>query len=528
MALNNNNRYYTPDYSGKKKKDENKESWLSQVSNTVKNGMKNTANSVMNYLAENLPENRPDGGTVDPYPTYSSPTAGAAYSYNGQRPTWSWDREAPTFTWDQQAPTWQWDENGRPGEFTWDESKRPGEFAYDGERPVYDSRYDPQIQDLARQILNREAFSYDYNKDPLYAQYAEAYTRNGNNAMQDTLAQVSARTGGLASSYAGTAAQNTYNSYMQALNDKIPELQQIAYNMYRDTGNDMRSNMSMLQGLENMDYGRYQDALGQYNIDRNLAYNQWANQLDQFNADRNFAYQQNQDAWNRYYNDRNFSYGQFQDLLNQYNADRALSFDEFQTMMNQYNNDRGFEYGVYADQMDQYNKDRTWDYNLWSDNLSRQEAAAKAAYNARVAAWNAANSGKGSSNSSSSGTGSNTPSTTDSANTNERPTSGNAPMTAEAVARQMADAYREDPDQYDYGVWNTRGGYEYMGKTYSDKDSLFNAIANSGTSDTTLVNTIETMLMNGVITQAEYNDLMGRTQKKTASNTDKRRSNMAN
>ena len=77
------------------------------------------------------------------------------------------------------------------------------------EAPSYVSRYQDQIDDLTRQILGREAFSYDPESDPTYQQYRESYTRNGQRAMDDTLGKVSARTGGLASSYAASAAQQT-------------------------------------------------------------------------------------------------------------------------------------------------------------------------------------------------------------------------------------------------------------------------------------------------------------------------------
>lgn len=96
--------------------------------------------------------------------------------------------------------------------------------------------------------------------------------------MEDTLGQVSARTGGLASSYAGSAAQQSYNQYMSALGDKIPELRQLAYQMYRDEGDDMRADLNMQLNKEQMDYGRYQDRLGQYNADRSFAYGAWSDQ----------------------------------------------------------------------------------------------------------------------------------------------------------------------------------------------------------------------------------------------------------
>ena len=126
------------------------------------------------------------------------------------------------------------------------------------------SNYDDSIDDLYDSIANRDAFSYDYTEDPLYQQYADQYTTLGNQAMQDTLGQVSARTGGLASSYAGSASQGAYNSYMQQLANKIPELYQLAYSMYQDEGDRQYQNLEALRGLQS-------DELSQYNTDR--AYN---------------------------------------------------------------------------------------------------------------------------------------------------------------------------------------------------------------------------------------------------------------
>lgn len=138
--------------------------------------------------------------------------------------------------------------------------------------PTYENKYEDQINDLSESILNRDPFEYDAESDPIYQQYKEQYTRNGNRAMQDTLGQVSSRTGGLASSYATAASQQAYNNYMDALSDTIPELQQLAYSMYQDEGNTMRNNLSLLQSLEQGDYSKYQDILSQWNADRNYDY----------------------------------------------------------------------------------------------------------------------------------------------------------------------------------------------------------------------------------------------------------------
>ena len=165
---------------------------------------------------------------------------------------------------------------------------RGGGFSY-ASAPTYTSRYQGQIDELTKQILNREAFSYNHEEDPTYQQYKKTYTREGQRAMQDTLGQVSARTGGLASSYAGSAAQQTYDNYMGELADKIPELRQLAYEMYMDEGDTQRANLEMLMALEQGDYAKYADLLAQYNTDRSFDYGV-------FSDDRAFDYQVDRDA----------------------------------------------------------------------------------------------------------------------------------------------------------------------------------------------------------------------------------------
>ena len=154
-------------------------------------------------------------------------------------------------------------------------------FTYDG-LPDSVNRYQQMIQQMSDRLLNQEAFSYDPYQDPLYQLYAQQYTSGGQSAMQNTLAQIAARTGGLASSYAGTAAQNAYNGYMTQLANKIPELYQMAYGMYRDRQNDMRDNLSLLQNLSDADYNRYAN-------ERNFAYQNYLGNRDydyQYNRDR--------------------------------------------------------------------------------------------------------------------------------------------------------------------------------------------------------------------------------------------------
>lgn len=161
------------------------------------------------------------------------------------------------------------------------------QFAFGG-APSYTSRYDEKLNELVDQILNRDPFSYDAENDPLYQFYQDRYKRNGDKAMRDTLGAQAARTGGLSSSYAGSAAQQSYNDYMQGLNDIVPELYKLAYSMYKDDEDSQRANVEMLRALEQGDYAKFQDLLAQYNTDRSFNYGV-------FSDARNFGYQQQRD-----------------------------------------------------------------------------------------------------------------------------------------------------------------------------------------------------------------------------------------
>lgn len=182
-----------------------------------------------------------------------------------------------------------------------------GDFSY-GDAPEYLSRWDDALTALAGQLMSRPAFSYDYTQDPLYQQYREVYTREGDRAMRDTLGQVSARTGGLASSYAASAASQANNYYMAQLSDVIPQLEQLAYQRYLGQGEALMDQLQAVQALEAGDYAKYQDALGQWNTDRAFAYNAWSDgrdfsyaagrdQLSDDRYARELAYQQARDGY---------------------------------------------------------------------------------------------------------------------------------------------------------------------------------------------------------------------------------------
>lgn len=121
----------------------------------------------------------------------------------------------------------------------------------------YKSAYSSMIDELVNKAINRQPFQYDPASDPAYQAYARQYTRLGDEAGRDTLADVASQTGGLASSYAVTASQQARNAYNQALTDKIPSLMETAYNKYRNEYNDYLAGIGTLQGLDDSAYNRF-------------------------------------------------------------------------------------------------------------------------------------------------------------------------------------------------------------------------------------------------------------------------------
>ena len=178
------------------------------------------------------------------------------------------------------------------------QSRRPG---------AYQSRWDAELDSLYDQITNRKPFQYDLNQDALYQQYKEQYQRLGRTAMQDTMGQAASLTGGYGSTYAEQVGQQTYNAYLQSLNDIVPELYDRAYGRYQDEGQDLYNRYGLVSDRESMDYSKYRDTVSDYYNDLadarsaydsewNKDYTQWADQLSywQQKAAQEQAYWQSQ------------------------------------------------------------------------------------------------------------------------------------------------------------------------------------------------------------------------------------------
>jgi hypothetical protein len=189
---------------------------------------------------------------------------------------------------------------------------------------AYTSPWQSQLNDIIKQIQNREKFSYDLNADALYQQYKDQYTTQGKMAMMDTMGQAAALTGGYGNSYAQSAGQQAYQGHLQQLNGIIPDLYQLALSQYNKEGEDMYDQASLMAGMEEQEYGRYRDQVSDYNAElarltedarykSEQEYGKWADAMG-------FQYQQERDK----IADQQWQ-AQFDEAKRQYDQSYALS-----------------------------------------------------------------------------------------------------------------------------------------------------------------------------------------------------------
>ena len=176
-------------------------------------------------------------------------------------------------------------------------------------KPTYANTYGGQVEEAYNALNNRQPFKYDVAGDALYQQYKDQYIMRGQQAMMDTMGQAAALTGGYGNSYAQSAGQQAYQGYLQQLNDKVPELYQLALQKYQMEGDALKDKYRLARDMSDQEYAQYRDAVGDYNNDVNAAYGRFQDALNygagQYNANRSWA----ADTYNNAYSQE---YGAFQ------------------------------------------------------------------------------------------------------------------------------------------------------------------------------------------------------------------------
>ena len=209
----------------------------------------------------------------------------------------------------------------------------------------YTSPWQQTLNDVMDKIMNREKFSYDLNGDALYQQYKNQYMTQGQQAMMDTMGQAAALTGGYGNSYAQSVGQQTYQGYLQGLNDKVPELYQLALDQYNREGDELYNQYGLISDRENTEYGRYRDTVsdyytdrdyltGRYDSERDFDYGSYRDTVADSQWQEQFDYQKDRDA----VSDQQWQ-TEFDEGVRQFDTNVALTKEEMAIQQQQWQAD---------------------------------------------------------------------------------------------------------------------------------------------------------------------------------------------
>lgn len=164
-------------------------------------------------------------------------------------------------------------------------------------KPTYTGSFDDQLQDIFTRITNREPFQYDVNADPIYQAQKDRFVQGGKLAMRDTMGRAAALTGGYGNTYAQGVGQQAYDAQLQGLTDVIPELYGMAYDMYKDKGDDLLTEYGLLGDMRDTEYNRFRDQLSDWNYDQEVARQQEETEYNRRRDEENTAFSRQQQAY---------------------------------------------------------------------------------------------------------------------------------------------------------------------------------------------------------------------------------------
>lgn len=249
-----------------------------------------------------------------------------------------------------------------------------------GPAPQWENtEYQRQRDEALRRAQNLR-FSYDPESDPVWQAYQKQYRREGQRAMQDTMAEAAMRTGGLANSYAVSAAAQAGNYYAAELSDRLPQLYNDAYQRYLAEFQRQLGISDQYAGFDQTEYGRYADQLGQWNKDRSFDYGLYRDRVGDARYADELAYDR---AWNEENRDYSRSYQAHRDAISdqRYDQQWAQQLREYADQQNWKATEWQQYLREYGDKMSQ--QEREWAYQQYRDAVGDQQYADQQAWNER-------------------------------------------------------------------------------------------------------------------------------------------------
>lgn len=170
---------------------------------------------------------------------------------------------------------------------SYEKNNKPGEYA---------GTWADVLNRKVTNYINQDPYSYKSQNDASYQAAKDQYTKTGQQAMRDTMAQASALTAGYGNTYSQSVGQQQYNAQMDNLSQKAIEYEQQAYNRYVSDREQQLNTINALQNLDNTEYSRNRDAINDYNTFLNYLQNKYTTLKsvddDTFNREYNIWQQQ--------------------------------------------------------------------------------------------------------------------------------------------------------------------------------------------------------------------------------------------
>lgn len=260
--------------------------------------------------------------------------------------------------------------------------------------------YTDKINSSLKSIEDTAPFSYDFNSDPMFQQMLAGAMKSGKLAMEDSMGQAAALTGGYGSSYSGMVGQQAYNRYIDEAYDRIPDYWGMALSEYQQDLNNKYNLLNQYRASDDTEWNRnfdtfksqYQMASDQWDRESNTYWNeqnfnensrQWA---ESENDNRNrFA-----EAIRQYEND--MAYQQYRDSVSDQQYDNALAYQQYRDAMSDYYKDRDYDYQLSRDAVNDYRyndetayaraiDERNFNYNAGQDSIANALKQAQLNYN---------------------------------------------------------------------------------------------------------------------------------------------------
>ena len=269
----------------------------------------------------------------------------------------------------------------------------------------YAGTYKESLNNLINDFMNRESFEYDVDKDQMFQQALASAMGSGKTAMQDTMGQAAALTGGYGSTYATSAGNQAYNAFIEDAYNNLPEYYNMALAAYEAEGQQMLQQYNMLDSADTKEYNQWYDDINlQYRSTRDMVndeYNQWnANQTMYTNL-ANTKLAENAQIGNNLYNMYNISSNEYENAYakewdnwqqsvdsaykmaglqnSDYWSTEELNFKKSEAERDQGNIDRNYNFQVSEAERDQKNNDRDFafkeseakrDQSNWQSNFN--------------------------------------------------------------------------------------------------------------------------------------------------------------